>query len=121
MKFQILIELLFMLLANKKVTINQIVNRFEISRRTAFRYIDALTLANLPIAVTHGRNGGYYLPDEYKLRYGFFTKEEVQVLKSVIKKLTEEDFSFSLNDCEKISEKNHLIEKLISFTDFTDK
>lgn len=118
MKFQILIELLFILLAKKKITIRQITSRFEISRRTAFRYIDALTLANLPISVTHGRNGGFFLPDEYKLKYGFFTKEEIQILKGILEKLMNEKSSSKINDCEELSKNNLLIEKLICFTDF---
>lgn len=84
MKFQILVELVFMLLNKKIVTVNEIASRFEISRSTVFRYVDELTLASFPIAVKHGRNGGFYVPDDYKLRYGYFTKEETELLKQAI-------------------------------------
>lgn len=119
MKFQILIELIFLLLARKKVTVSQIMHRFEISRSTAFRYVDALTLANIPIAVDRGRNGGFFIPDDYKLKYGFFTKEEVDILKSAIPFLQEktpanENAPFPSADS---SLKTSLIEKLTAFTD----
>ncbi len=84
MKIQIIIELIFMLIAKNKVTVKEITDRFGISRRTAFRYIDAITLANIPLTATYGRNGGYYIPDDYKLRSTFFTQEELKLLISLI-------------------------------------
>ncbi len=84
MKFQILIELTFMLLARKKVTVQDIMNRFEISRSTVFRYIDALSLAKIPVSVIHGRNGGFFVPEEYKLRYAYFTDGEIRLLRSLL-------------------------------------
>lgn len=121
MKFQILIELIFLLLARKKVTVSQIMRRFEVSRSTAFRYVDALTLANIPIAVDRGRNGGFFIPDDYKLKYGFFTKAEVDILKSAIpflqKTPANENAPFPSADS---SLKTSLIEKLTAFTNFSE-
>lgn len=122
MKFQILIELIFLLLARKKVTVSQIMRRFEISRSTALRYVDALTLANVPIAVDRGRNGGFFIPDNYKLKYGFFTKAEVDILKSIVpflqaKTPADENTRFPSADS---SLKTSLIEKLTAFTDVSE-
>ncbi len=122
MKFQILIELIFLLLARKKVTVSQIMRRFEISRSTAFRYVDALTLANIPIAVDRGRNGGFFIPDDYKLKYGFFTKDEVDILKSAIPFLQEKtpaNENATLSSADSLL-KTSLIEKLTAFTDFSE-
>lgn len=122
MKFQILIELIFLLLARKKVTASQIMRRFEISRSTAFRYVDALTLANIPIAVDRGRNGGFFIPDDYKLKYGFFTKDEVDILKSAIPFLQEKtpaNENATLSSADSLL-KTSLIEKLTAFTDFSE-
>lgn len=85
MKLQTLIGLLFMLLSHNKVTCKDIMRRFEISKSTALRYVDALTLANIPVIAAHGRNGGYYISGEYKLRCGFFTEEELSLVLSAMK------------------------------------
>lgn len=122
MKFQILIELVFLLLARKKVTVSQIMRRFEVSRSTAFRYVDALTLANIPISVDRGRNGGFFIPDDYKLKYGFFTKDEVSFLKSAIPFLqqkTPANENSTLPSADS-SIKTSLIEKLTAFTNFSE-
>ncbi len=101
MKYQILIELTFMLLARKKVTVTEIMNRFEISRSTVFRYIDALSLAKIPVAVTHGRNGGFFVPEEYKLQFGYFTDEELRIMRSVLELIKDHGKDFDLNlDCD---------------------
>ena len=43
MKYQIMVEMLFMLLARKKVTAREFAQRFSISKRTVFRYLDELS------------------------------------------------------------------------------
>lgn len=92
MKLQILLEITFMLLSKEKVTLREIMNRFEISKRTAIRYIDTLCIANVPVSVTHGRNGGYFIPKEYKLRGGFFTADDLEILNRILSEhLNDED------------------------------
>ncbi len=97
MKFQILIELTFMLLARKKVTVSDIMNRFEISRSTVFRYIDALSLAKIPVSVIHGRNGGFFVPDEYKIKYAYFTDGEIRLLRSLLVILQDNSEAFGIS------------------------
>ena len=65
MKHEIMIRILFILLARNKVSASEIATRFEISRRTVYRYIDTLCLANVPILVDRGANGGFYIADSY--------------------------------------------------------
>lgn len=119
MKFQILIELIFMLLNKKIVTVNEIASRFEISRSTVFRYVDELTLASIPIAVKHGRNGGFYVPEDYKLRYGYFTKKETELLKQAIYNIEFTKTADSPTDTQDSAEnerlKRSLTEKLSVF------
>ncbi len=114
MKFQILIELVFLLLSKRSITVKEIMNRFEISRSTVFRYIDELTLASVPIAVRHGRNGGFYIPDDYKLSYGFFTDAEIRLLKQALENISSFENRKDLDyDMEKT--KRSLQEKLSAF------
>ncbi|MBO5851405.1 MAG: WYL domain-containing protein [Clostridia bacterium] len=83
MKNQILIELLFLLHSRKTVTAKYIARRYEISERTAYRYIDELSLC-VPIYNIRGRNGGYAIADTFKIPSTFFTKEESAFLLNLL-------------------------------------
>ena len=84
MKYQIMVEMLFMLLARKKVTAREFAQRFSISKRTVFRYLDELSLACIPVMCDRGANGGYYLAESYKLPASFLTEKEFDALVSAI-------------------------------------
>ncbi len=75
MKFTILLAILFDLLAKRKLTANYCADKYGISQRSVYRYVDHLALS-VPVYVKRGRNGGIYLPDDYTLPTGFLTKEE---------------------------------------------
>ncbi len=83
MKNQILIELLFLLLSRKSITAKYIAQRYEVSERTAYRYIDELSLC-VPIYNTRGRNGGFSIADTFKIPATFFTEEESEFLLNVL-------------------------------------
>ena len=76
MKYQMMLKILFLLLARKKVSAKCIADRYEISLRTVYRYIDELSLADVPIYNIRGRNGGYAISDSYKIPANFLTEEE---------------------------------------------
>lgn len=44
-----MIKILFLLLSKKKVSAAYIARRFDISTRTAFRYLTAISLADIPL------------------------------------------------------------------------
>ncbi|MBQ3220746.1 MAG: YafY family transcriptional regulator [Clostridia bacterium] len=77
MKYGILLEMLFDLLEKRTVTAQAFADKFEISVRTVYRYVDELSFV-LPIQVMRGRNGGICISDSYKLPKGFMTKEEYE-------------------------------------------
>ncbi|MBQ8292005.1 MAG: YafY family transcriptional regulator [Clostridia bacterium] len=77
MKFVILVQMLFELLAKRKVTAPYLARKYELSERTVYRYVDALSLA-VPVFVKRGREGGIYISDTFKLPVGFMTKEEYE-------------------------------------------
>ena len=87
MKYYILINILFMLLARKKVTATEISSRFEISKRTVYRYIDELCIASVPITATHGPKGGFMIAESYKLPNLYFTESEFATLSSMLNSL----------------------------------
>lgn len=76
MKFQIMIGILFTLLARRKVSANELAAKYDVSPRTIYRYVDEMTCAGIPIDVARGQNGGIYISDAFKLPKGLMTKEE---------------------------------------------
>ncbi len=86
MKYQMMLKILFLLLSRKKVSAKYIADRYEISLRTVYRYIDELSLCDVPIYNVRGRNGGYAISASYKIPANFLTEEESE---KVIQTLTE--------------------------------
>ena len=64
MKYQIMIKMLMLLMAKKKVTAGEIAERFEISVRSVYRYVEELNVAGVPIDVVRGRYGGIFIADK---------------------------------------------------------
>jgi predicted DNA-binding transcriptional regulator YafY len=61
-------------------TAQQLADRFEVSRRTILRDIDAISQLHVPIIAIPGPNGGYELPADYSLPPIRFTSDEVTLL-----------------------------------------
>lgn len=76
MKYQILVKMLMLLLSRRKVCAREISERYEISLRSVYRYIEELAVAGIPIDVSRGRYGGITIADTYRLPVGYFTKDE---------------------------------------------
>jgi len=93
MKYQIMIKMMLMLTTKRRVTAAEIAERFEISQRSVYRYVEELNSAGVPIDVVRGRYGGIFLADTYRLPTGYFNKDEYA---SIIKAL--EAMSTQIND-----------------------
>lgn len=95
MKYSILLDILFELLAKRKVTAGYIAAKHNISARTVYRYVEILSLS-IPVQVQPGRNGGIFISDAYKLPVGFMTREEyestIEALSAMYSQLPEERF-----------------------------
>ncbi len=76
MKFQIMLGILFTLLARRKISAGELAAKYDVSTRSIYRYVDEMTIAGIPIDVTRGQNGGIYISDAFKLPKGLMTKEE---------------------------------------------
>lgn len=82
-----MLKILFLLLSRDRVSAKYIADRFELSLRTVYRYIDELSLADVPIYNIRGRNGGYTISDTYKLPAGYLTDEEIDAVCSTLLEL----------------------------------
>ncbi len=74
-KLAITISILFELLSKRQVTAVYLAEKYKISQRTVYRYVELLASA-VPIFVKRGRSGGIYIPDNYKLPMGFMSQAE---------------------------------------------
>lgn len=84
MKYETMVQILFLLLSKGKVSARYIASRFDVSTRTVMRYIDTMCLANIPIIADSGRNGGFYIADTYKLPASFLTEKEFNAVISTL-------------------------------------
>lgn len=75
MKISILIDMLFDFLSKRKVTAAYLAEKYDISTRTVYRYVEVLS-KKLPLFIKRGRNGGICLSDTYRLPVGYMTEKE---------------------------------------------
>ncbi len=78
MKFEILIKILFELLSKKIVKSTYLAEKYNVTVRTIYRYVNTLEYAGVPIYSTRGREGGISLVDSFRLSSTFMTKAEFQ-------------------------------------------
>lgn len=80
-------ELLYALLEKGHITASELASRFEVTVRTIYRDIDALSAAGIPIYATPGRNGGIFLLEDYVLDRAVFSREEQRQLLTALRSL----------------------------------
>lgn len=77
MKIERLLRMLFYLLNNKRVTIKDLSDYLDVSRRTIFRDLDTLTLAGFPIITHQGYGGGVELMEGYKFDRSILSEADI--------------------------------------------
>lgn len=85
MQVSVLVGILTTMLSNDIVNATMLSEKYELSKRTIYRYITVLGEAGVPIVSHSGRNGGWSILSTYKLRSMYFTKEEYSRMLLVIK------------------------------------
>ncbi len=104
MKYQIMIKMLNLLLTRRKVKAAEIAERFDISVRSVYRYVEEMNVAGVPIDVVRGRYGGICVCDTFRLPSGYFTRGEyaaaVNALKAMHSQLGDEDTLSALEKLE---------------------
>ncbi len=71
-----LFKILYYLLDKGRATAPELAEKFEVSIRTIYRDVEALSSANIPIYTESGRNGGICLLNDYVLDKVILSKEE---------------------------------------------
>ena len=67
MKNSRLFEILYLLLERQSLTAKELAQRLEVSERTIYRDIDALSAAGIPVFTQQGQGGGIRLMDQFVL------------------------------------------------------
>lgn len=75
-KYNVMLKILMLLLQKRKLTATEIAERYEVSVRSVYRYIEELSVCGVPIDVARGRYGGITIADTFRLPTGYFTREE---------------------------------------------
>ena len=84
-----LISIIYILMNKGTVTAGELAERFEVSTRTIYRDIEALSIAGIPVYCKKGKNGGISLTEEFVLNKMLITKEEQQEILAALVGLQE--------------------------------
>lgn len=87
MKIDRLIGILSVLLNQERVTAPELAERFEVSRRTIGRDIDALCRAGIPIVTAQGKNGGISIMEGYRIDRTLLTSRDMQAILAGLRSL----------------------------------
>ena len=80
MKRYLLLSIMLELLKKDKVKASELANKFEISTRTVYRYLNDLEIAGVPTVTYVGKNGGIGIDKHYKLSTTYFTPQEKEYI-----------------------------------------
>jgi len=99
MKQYLTFAILLELTKHEKVTASYLANKYEISPRSVYRYLDELESAGIPTFTLQGKNGGIGIEKNFVLDRLLLTQQDKVLLKQAL---------ILLNNCEC----NNLIKKL---------
>lgn len=88
MKSSRLFEIVYRLLENERCTAPHLANALEVSVRTIYRDIDALSQAGVPILTEQGQGGGIRLMDGWSLNKTLMDAKEQEQLLTAVKTLS---------------------------------
>lgn len=87
MKIDRLIGILSILLQQEKVTAPYLAEKFEVSRRTINRDVEALCQAGIPLVTTQGTGGGISIIEGYRMDKTLLTSSDMQSILAGLRSL----------------------------------
>ncbi len=84
MKINRLLEMVYILIERKTITAKELAEHFEVSSRTIYRDIDALSASGIPVYTNKGKGGGIRLLDNYVIKKSMLSeREQSEILASL--------------------------------------
>lgn len=98
-----LFKIIYYLLDKGSGTAPELAERFEVSVRTIYRDVDALSSAGIPVYTETGRNGGIHLLDDFVLHKTVLSEQEKREILSALQGLTIVSGAYEKDIIEKLS------------------
>jgi predicted DNA-binding transcriptional regulator YafY len=80
MRSQRLVACMLLLQGKRRLTARELADSLEVSMRTVYRDVEALSESGVPIHMERGPHGGVVLADDYRRALAQFTSDELQAL-----------------------------------------
>ena len=80
MKVDRLVSIIMILLDKKRIGAQELADLFEVSPRTIYRDIDAISMAGIPVCSISGVGGGFEIMQEYKMDKKVFSADDLSAL-----------------------------------------
>ena len=98
MKIDRLLGILSVLANTDRITIQELAERFEVSKRTIFRDLDTLNESGVPIVTYSGIGGGVAVIEGYKLKSNILSKNDIKNVFTALNGLMSIDESSDLTN-----------------------
>lgn len=98
-----LFKIVYHLLDKGHATACELAEKFEVSQRTIYRDIDALSGAGIPVFTEPGRNGGIYLMNNFVLDKAILSKSEKQEILAALQGLNAARNIYNSDTLDKLS------------------
>ncbi|MBB5226674.1 YafY family transcriptional regulator [Treponema ruminis] len=80
MKIDRLVSIIMILLEKKRISAQKLADMFEVSRRTIYRDLEAISMAGIPVSATPGPSGGIEIMSQYKIDKKVFSRDDLSAL-----------------------------------------
>lgn len=80
MKVERLVSIILLLLDKKRISAQELAEKFEVSPRTIYRDIDSINMAGIPIHATPGVGGGFEIMQQYKMDKKVFSTADLSAI-----------------------------------------
>jgi len=98
-----LFKIVYYLLERGQATAPELAEKFEVSARTIYRDIDALSGAGVPVYTEAGRNGGIHLMKDFVLDRAVLSEEEKQEILTALQSINTVQDGSSSQTLQKLS------------------
>ncbi len=99
-----LLGIIYILISKGTVTATELAGRFEVSVRTIYRDIEALSMAGIPVYTKKGKNGGICLMENFVLNKMLISQEEQQEILTALLSVRETSVTEEKDTLQKLGE-----------------